>query len=80
MATDWRAVLDAYDGLLAQSGSPVVALNRAIAVAMVHGAAAGITELERLRGLRALDGYHLLPAALGALHAEVGDAARAAVC
>ena len=79
-ATDWRAVLDAYDGLLAQSGSPVVALNRAIAVAMVHGAAAGIAELERLRGLPVLDSYHLLPAALGALHAEAGDAARAAAC
>lgn len=46
--TDWRAILALYDGLLALTGSPVVAINRAIALAEVDGPEAGLAALERL--------------------------------
>jgi RNA polymerase sigma-70 factor, ECF subfamily len=71
-STDWPYVLRLYDDLLALKPSPVVALNRAIALAMVDGPAAGIHALERLQRDRALARYHLLPAALGALWRRAG--------
>ena len=78
-ATDWPYVLRLYDDLLALKPSPVVALNRAIALAMVEGPSAGIRALERLSGHRALARYHLLPAALGSLWLRAGLPDRAAV-
>lgn len=54
-ATDWPAILRLYDQLLAVSPGPVVALNRAVAVAEVEGAEPGLAALDPL----ALDGYHL---------------------
>jgi RNA polymerase sigma-70 factor, ECF subfamily len=69
---DWPYVLRLYDDLLALKPSPVVALNRAIALAMVEGPAAGIRALESLSDDRALARYHLLPAALGALWWRAG--------
>lgn len=78
--TDWPRVLALYDELLALAPSPVVALNRAVALAMVHGPRAGIRALRALRGERALARYHLLPAALGALWLRAGDPGRAARC
>ena len=77
-STDWRYVLTLYDDLLALKPSPVVALNRAIALAMVEGPAAGIRALQGLRRHRALARYHLLPAALGALWWRAGAPATAA--
>ena len=56
--TDWGQIVQLYDQLLARSPTPVVALNRAIAVAEVDGADAGLAEVDRLD----LDGYHLLHA------------------
>lgn len=79
-ATDWPRVLELYDELLVIKPSPVVALNRALALAMVQGPRAGIRALGRLTRHRALRGYHLLPAALGALWQRAGDQARAARC
>lgn len=79
-ATDWTRVLALYDELLVIKPSPVVALNRALALAMVEGPRAGIRALGRLARHRALRGYHLLPAALGALWQQAGDEARAARC
>jgi RNA polymerase sigma-70 factor (ECF subfamily) len=63
-ATDWRELLALYDALLAAWPSPVVALNRAVAVAMAAGPAAGLAEIDALekRDDR-LAGYHYLPAA-----------------
>ncbi len=78
--TDWPRVLELYDELLVIKPSPVVALNRALALAMVEGPRAGIRALGRLARHRALRGYHLLPAALGALWQRAGDEARAARC
>ena len=77
-STDWPYVLRLYDDLLALAPSPVVALNRAIALAMVEGPAAGIRALEPLGRQRALARYHLLPAALGALWRRAGAPATAA--
>jgi RNA polymerase sigma-70 factor (ECF subfamily) len=57
-ATDWTQVLALYDQLLAQTPTPIVALNRAVAVAEVHGPAAALAAVEGLE----LPGYHLLPA------------------
>ena len=57
-ATDWRQILQLYDQLLAHSPTPVVALNRAVALAEVEGPAAALAAVEPLD----LPGYHLLHA------------------
>lgn len=60
--TDWAAIAALYAELAALTPSPVVELNRAVAVSRAEGAAAGLAVLEPLRGDPALAGYHLLPA------------------
>jgi len=77
-STDWNAIVRLYDDLLALKPSPVVELNRAIALAMAKGPAAGITAIERVESDPALSRYYLLPAALGRLWLEAGDVERAA--
>ena len=57
-ATDWAQVLALYDQLLRINATPVVTLNRAVAVAEVHGPARALADIEDLD----LPGYHLLPA------------------
>jgi predicted RNA polymerase sigma factor len=76
--TDWAAVVELYDLLLKRSGSPVVALNRAVAVGMLRGPAAGLAEAELLRDEPALRAYHFLPAVLGDFHARLGNLGEAA--
>jgi RNA polymerase sigma-70 factor, ECF subfamily len=76
-STDWPAVLEAYDALVSLKGSPVAAINRAVAYSRVHGPVDGIAELEKLRAIPVLADYYLLWASLGALHAEAGDTAQA---
>ena len=78
--TDWPHILELYDQLLALNPSPVVALNRAVAVSRCRGAAAGLAALASVREHPALQRYYLLWAILGKLHAELGDAAQAAAC
>jgi RNA polymerase sigma-70 factor, ECF subfamily len=73
--TDWVAIVSHYDVLLAQSPSPVVELNRAIAVGMRDGPDAGLALLSELR----LDGYRWLPAAQGDLLLRAGRIGEAAV-
>jgi RNA polymerase sigma-70 factor (ECF subfamily) len=77
--TDWPQILVLYDELLRRWPSPVVALNRAVAVAMVHGPAAGLAELEALDGDPRLADYRYLPAAKADLLRRLGRAAEAAV-
>jgi RNA polymerase sigma factor (sigma-70 family) len=77
--TDWERIADLY-GVLAQvSPSPVVELNRAVAVAMADGPAAGLELVDALTAEPALKGYHLLPSVRGDLLAKLGryDEARA---
>jgi len=61
-ATDWPRIARLYQYLADMTGSPVVELNRAVAVAMADGPAAGLALLRRLEADGALAGYYLLPA------------------
>ena len=62
-APDWAQILALYDQLIAIWPSPIVALNRAIAVGEAHGPAAGLAALDTLAAEPQLAGYHYLPAA-----------------
>ncbi|HEX6425127.1 MAG TPA: DUF6596 domain-containing protein, partial [Acidimicrobiales bacterium] len=83
--TDWPQILALYDELLAVWPSPVVALNRAVAVAMVHGPATALAQVEALEDDGRLAGYRYLPATKADLlrrlgrHEEAGEAYRAAL-
>ncbi|GID93146.1 RNA polymerase sigma factor [Amorphoplanes digitatis] len=76
--TDWPQIVALYDVLRTVAPSPLVDLNRAVAVAMVDGPAAGLELLEALAADRRLAGYHLLPAARGDLLRRLGRTAEAA--
>jgi predicted RNA polymerase sigma factor len=69
---NWAAVVQIYDALLELSGSPVVAINRALALAEVYGAAAGLESLERLTGDARLTEYQPFWAARAELLARTG--------
>jgi RNA polymerase sigma-70 factor (ECF subfamily) len=64
-STDWRKILALYDQLLDLDDSPIVALNRAVAVANVHGPAAGIEAVEAIENAEQLRSYYLVYAVLG---------------
>jgi len=65
--TDWERIAALYDALAQLTPSPVVELNRAVAVAMAFGPAAGLEIVETLTAEASLKGYHLLPAVRGDL-------------
>jgi RNA polymerase sigma factor (sigma-70 family) len=71
--TDWPQVLELYDLLHALAPSPVVTLNRAVAVAMVDGPRAGLVVLDALDGDRRLASHHRLASVRGHLHEMAGD-------
>ena len=75
--TDWRAILTLYDQLYALTPTPVVALNRAVALAEVRGAAAGLAAVDELR-CSALDTYYLFHASRADLLRRLGRTAEAA--
>jgi RNA polymerase sigma factor (sigma-70 family) len=77
--TDWERIVLLYDALLQVSGSPIVGLNRAVAVGMAQGPAAGLAALDDLAGEPALAKYHLLPSVRGDLLVKLGRAAEARV-
>jgi RNA polymerase sigma factor (sigma-70 family) len=70
--TDWRRIVEHYDELARLTGSPIVELNRAVAVAMADGPQAGLELVDALTGEPALAAYHLLPAVRGDLLARLG--------
>jgi RNA polymerase sigma factor (sigma-70 family) len=70
--TDWVKIADLYAVLAAQSGSPIVELNRAVAVSMAQGAAAGLELIDGLGEAEALRNYHLLPSVRGDLLSRLG--------
>jgi RNA polymerase sigma-70 factor, ECF subfamily len=70
--TDWMRVVALYDALVEQTGSPVVELNRAVAVSMAYGPAAGLALVEELSDEPALRDYHLFPAVRGDLLLRLG--------
>ena len=65
--TDWERIVLLYDALFQISPSPIVALNRAVAVSFAQGPAAGLDALDTLMNEPALAGYHLLPSVRGDL-------------
>ena len=71
-ATDWVRIADLYEQLARLTGSPVVEVNRAVALAMAYGPEAGLALLDQLEGLPALRGYHLLPSVRGDLLDKLG--------
>jgi RNA polymerase sigma factor (sigma-70 family) len=71
-ATDWVRIADLYERLARVTGSPVVEVNRAVALGMAYGPQAGLALLDQLDGLPALSGYHLLPSVRGDLLAKLG--------
>jgi RNA polymerase sigma-70 factor (ECF subfamily) len=75
--SDWNAVVEIYDALLALSGSPVVAINRALALAEVHGASAGLAALDEVEADARLEEYQPYWAARAELSAKVGAHAEA---
>ena len=75
-ATDWKHILALYDRLMTLDGSPIVALNRAVALAQVHGPQAGLDALAAVR--EPLDAYYLLHAALGDFEDRLGRGESAA--
>jgi len=75
--TDWREIVRAYDALIEALPSPVVALNRAVALSMAEGPEAALPLVEALAGEGALDAYHLLPAVRGDLLVKLGRLAEA---
>jgi RNA polymerase sigma-70 factor (ECF subfamily) len=76
--TDWPQIVRLYDILERMQPSPVVSLNRAVAVAMASGPAQGLEIVDRLAAASDLDGYHLLHAAHADLLRRLGASAEAA--
>ena len=70
--TDWTRIVALYDTLVRLTPSPVVALNRAVAVAMSSGPAAGLELVDALASEPSLRSYHLLPSVRGELLARLG--------
>jgi RNA polymerase sigma-70 factor, ECF subfamily len=78
-ATDWREIVGLYDVLSGVDPSPVVELNRAVAVAMCDGPAAGLALVDGLLARGDLDGYHLAHAARADLCRRLGESEQARV-
>lgn len=79
-SVDWPVILSLYDQLLALNSSPVVALNRAVALSKVQGAEQALVVIDRLDRDPKLGDYHLLMAVRGHLLEEVGRKGEAAAC
>jgi RNA polymerase sigma factor (sigma-70 family) len=75
--TDWAQIASLYGILASVAPSPVVELNRAVAVGMAHGPAEGLAIADALADEPSLRGYHLLPSVRGDLLARLGRAAEA---
>jgi RNA polymerase sigma factor (sigma-70 family) len=71
-ATDWARIAALYAALAQLAPSPIVELNRAVAIAMAFGPAAGLEIVDALTAEPSLEGYHLLPSVRGDLLAKLG--------
>ena len=76
-ATDWRRIAELYEQLARMAPSPVIELNRAVAVAMAFGPEAGLAIVDTLADEPALKDYHLLPSVRGDLLEKLGRHAEA---
>lgn len=70
--TDWKRIAALYDALAHASSSPVVELNRAVAIGMAYGPQAGLDIVDALQNERSLQGYQWLPGVRGDLLAKLG--------
>lgn len=77
-STDWARILRHYDELARLTPSPIVALNRAVVVAQLHGPQAGLTALAAIPERERLDSHYLFHAVSGEFHWRAGDARAAA--
>jgi RNA polymerase sigma-70 factor (ECF subfamily) len=77
-STDWRQILELYDRLIEFDDSPVVALNRAVALAEVDGPQAGIEAVGAIQNLQSLESYYLLYAVLGEFESRLNHGHAAA--
>jgi RNA polymerase sigma-70 factor (ECF subfamily) len=77
-STDWPQILALYDRLVGMNDSPVVALNRAVVVANIHGPGAGLEAVERIPGRHKLESYYLLYSVLGEFESQLNDPLAAA--
>jgi len=75
--TDWVRIVELYERLLELTPSPVIELNRAVAVGMAYGPAAGLELVDRLTSEPSLQNYYLLPSVRGDLLTKVGRFAEA---
>ncbi|WTG51868.1 RNA polymerase sigma factor [Actinacidiphila glaucinigra] len=75
--TDWRRIAELYAALARRTPTPVVELNRAVAVTMAYGPREGLAVVDRLTDEPALRGYHLLPSVRGDLLERLGRHAEA---
>jgi RNA polymerase sigma-70 factor (ECF subfamily) len=72
-STDWPRILSLYDRLVELDDSPVIALNRAVALAQLRGPGAGIEAVEAIPNRRSLDCYYLFYAVLAEFEAQLND-------
>ncbi len=77
-STDWRQILSLYDQMVERDDSSVAALNRAVAVANVHGPQAGLEALAKVRKRKELSSYYLLYAVLGEFESQLNHPRAAA--
>jgi RNA polymerase sigma factor (sigma-70 family) len=70
--TDWAAIVELYDALLRMNPSPIVALNRAVAVGMAEGPEAGLAAVDEAAGMAGAAEYHLFPSVRGDLLMKLG--------
>ncbi len=77
-ATDWSRILMLYEMLVYIDNSPIVLLNRAVAIAKVHGPRAGIHAITKIKDRKRLEKYYLLHAVLGEFSMELGNSEQAA--
>ncbi len=75
--TNWPLILALYDQLLTLAPSPITAMNRAVAVARVHGPQAGMEALDAITDRSKLEAYHLFHVIRGTFSAELGDTSAA---
>lgn len=71
--TDWAHIVEMYDLLIQLEPSPVLALNRVVALSHSRGPSAALEALEAIEHLERLSGYYLLPATLATIYRELGD-------
>ena len=70
-STDWKSILALYDRLVEIDNSPVILLNRAVALSKVEGAGVAVKELEKLQNIPSLQSYHLLHSVLAEFYIEM---------